>query len=226
MLVSGHHEPVDLGIVTIVPLCFFQQVDGLPVLSPVDHVAGHPDHRPLVGLVICEHLPVHGVGSVQVLQEIKRLRVIEGDALEVLPVILRRKGVGRMERIRRLPLLAHVLVHVALPPVERGIGDLALLGLVHLEGLVQVPERRSVLPLLPVKPDAQKQRLHVVRGVPELLIDEVHRLGLVVVLPEDVPRLLEVVVVGGLVLLGIGLAAGQGQQDGRQDDGEKLLHDA
>ena len=80
--------------------------------------------------------------------------------------------------------------------------------------MVQVAERRPVLPLLAVESHAEQQRLHVVRGVPELLVHEVHRLVLVVVLPKNVPRLLEVVVVLGLVLLGMGLAAEQGQHKG------------
>ena len=61
----------------------------------VHHRPRQSDHGSGVGLVLGQHVPVNGVGAVKVLVQIKRLGIVEGYALEVLPVVLLGKGVCR-----------------------------------------------------------------------------------------------------------------------------------
>ena len=102
--------------------------------------------------------------------------------------------------------------------MEGGVGDLRLLGLVDLEGVVDVRHGVAVGLLAAVKANAKEKGLDIVRGLLELLVHKVERLALVPLLVKGLPGPLEVVVIAGFAGAGLGgslgerLAAGQGQQ--------------
>ena len=223
--VGLHLETVYLCIVLRVLPGVLQDGDGFTVSPPFDHRAGLSDHGRCVRLVLLQHGVEDGVGFIIPFQQREGATVVERDALQVFLVVLPGKGVGLSERLGGLLRVPHILIDVPLPPMEGRHRDFALLGIVHLQGVVDVGQCCAVLPLLPVQPGTEKECLHVVRRLLELLVHEVQSLGLVILLPEGLPCALEVVVVVGLGLLGIGLAAEQGQHECRQD-GDDSIHSA
>ena len=84
--------------------------------------------------------------------------------------------------------------------------------------MVDVRHGVAVSPLAAVKTDTEQKGLDIVRGLLELLVHKVERLGIVPLLVKGLPGPLEVVVVTGFTGAGLSgslgerLAAGQGQQ--------------
>ena len=97
----------------------------------------------------------------------------------------------------------------------RGL-QVGLLGLVHLQDVVDVLEGQTVVLFAAVELHAEHQRVHVVRCLPELLVHQLQCLGLVLFVVQDLVGLLEVVVVVGF-LLGVDVGAQKGQQHGCQE---------
>ena len=207
-------ETVDLGVVTSHLLAGREDVEGFLVFAPLDHVPGKADHRGLVGLVVGEHLPVDGVSAGKVIQVVQGLCVIEGDALEIVLVVLLCQAVSLGETLRGFALLAHVHVDVCLPPMECRCRRPALLRLVDLEGMVDVRKGAAVVLLPAEQADPQDECVDVVGGVAELLAHQVEGFRLVLFLLEDLIGLLEIVVAVRVLLLGEDFGSHEGQQQG------------
>ena len=67
--------------------------------------------------------------------------------------------------------------------------------------MIDVLESVAKLLFAPKKPNAQKQRFHIVRCLAELRVHQVKSLGFILLLVQDLIGLLEVVIVFSLVFL-------------------------
>ena len=223
--VRFHLEAVYLRVVLGVLLRLDEDVQCLAVPPPLKHRARLTDHRRGVGLVLFQHGVEDGNCLVEAVQEYQGASVVEGDSLKVLLVVFLGECIRSAKGFGGLLCLIHVLIDMPFPPVKSGHGNLAFLRLVHLQGVVYVGEGGAILTFRPVEPGTQQQRLNVVRSLLELAVDQVERLGIVLLFPQRLPGALEVVVVADidLGLLGVGLAADKGQHQGNED-GDVILH--
>ena len=78
--------------------------------------------------------------------------------------------------------------------------------------MIDVLESVAKLLFAPKKPNAQKQRFHIVRRLADLRVHQVKSLGFILFIVQNLVGLLEVVIVFSLVFLGVHVAAQDSQQ--------------